>query len=137
MSVHALVDVDLGRVAAPAHDRLQRRVRAKLAPVQTDAVRQDLYAPIYQMHAEYEEVHALEHARRLLEFTWVTLPEGVSAMELFDVAAKLNVAFVPGLPFYVDGGGTNTLRLNFSNSSEAKIETGITRLAEALQQMMQ
>ena len=69
-------------------------------------------------------------------FVWVTLPEGVSAMELFDVAAKLNVAFVPGLPFYVDGGGTNTLRLNFSNSSEAKIETGITRLAEALQQVM-
>src|SRR5690606_35093133 len=42
----------------------------------TDAVRQDLYAPIYQMHGEYEEVHALEHARRLLEFTWITLPEG-------------------------------------------------------------
>ena len=42
----------------------------------TDAVRQDLYAPIYQMHSEYAEVHALEQARRLLEFTWVTLPEG-------------------------------------------------------------
>ena len=69
-------------------------------------------------------------------FVWVSLPEGVSAIELFDVAAKLNVAFVPGLPFYVDGGGNNTLRLNFSNSSEAKIETGITRLAEALQQVM-
>ncbi len=41
----------------------------------TDAVRRDLYAPIYQLHAEYAEVHALEHARRLLEFTWVTLPE--------------------------------------------------------------
>jgi CPA2 family monovalent cation:H+ antiporter-2 len=39
----------------------------------TDAVRQDLYAPIYQMHAEYDAVHALEHARRLLEFSWITL----------------------------------------------------------------
>ena len=41
----------------------------------TDAVRQDLYAPIYQVHGEYEQVHALESARRLLEFTWLTLPE--------------------------------------------------------------
>jgi len=39
----------------------------------TDAVRQDLYAPLYQLHAGYDAVHALEHARRLLEFTWVTL----------------------------------------------------------------
>ena len=42
----------------------------------TDTVRQELYAPIYQMHAEYKNVHALEHARRLLEFTWVALPDG-------------------------------------------------------------
>lgn len=41
----------------------------------TDAARHDRYAPIYQMHGEYEEVHALEHARRLLAFTWITLPE--------------------------------------------------------------
>lgn len=39
----------------------------------TDAVRHDLYAPIYQLHADYDAVHALEHARRLLEFSWVTL----------------------------------------------------------------
>ncbi len=39
----------------------------------TDAVRKDLYAPIYQLHAEYDAVHALEHARRLLEFSWITL----------------------------------------------------------------
>ncbi|HAJ38430.1 MAG TPA: portal protein [Chloroflexi bacterium] len=39
----------------------------------TDGVRHDLYAPIYQLHADYDAVHALEHARRLLEFSWVTL----------------------------------------------------------------
>lgn len=39
----------------------------------TDGVRHDLYAPIYQWHANYDAVHALEHARRLLEFSWVTL----------------------------------------------------------------
>lgn len=39
----------------------------------TDGVRRDLYAPLYQMHAEYGAVHALEHARHLLEFTWLSL----------------------------------------------------------------
>ena len=29
----------------------------------------------YQVHSDYEQVHALENARRLLEFTWFTLPE--------------------------------------------------------------
>lgn len=42
----------------------------------TDAVRHDLYAPIYQLHADYNAVHALENARRLLEFSWVTLAVG-------------------------------------------------------------
>ncbi|MFO7631188.1 MAG: cation:proton antiporter [Caldilinea sp.] len=41
----------------------------------TDDVRRNLYAPIYQMHDRYGEVRALEQAQRLLEFTWVTLPE--------------------------------------------------------------
>ena len=37
--------------------------------------------------------------------------------------------FVPGNAFYVDRGGNNTMRLNFSNSDEEKIEEGIERLA--------
>jgi 2-aminoadipate transaminase len=69
-------------------------------------------------------------------FLWVTLPEGVSSMALFEQAAQLNVAFVPGHPFYVDGGGGSTLRLNFSNSNEAKIETGIRRLADAMKVLL-
>jgi 2-aminoadipate transaminase len=67
-------------------------------------------------------------------FLWITLPPGVSSMALFQRAIKENVAFVPGPPFYVDGGGDSTLRLNFSNSDEEKIEEGIRRLAEVMQQ---
>jgi len=51
---------------------------------------------------------------------WVTLPESLSSLRLFDLAKKENVAFVPGNAFYVDGSGNNTLRLNFSNSDEEK-----------------
>lgn len=65
-------------------------------------------------------------------FLWVTMPEGVSSMDLFDVAIKQKVAFVPGRPFYVDGSGENTMRLNFSNSDEARIEEGIKRLGTAI-----
>lgn len=65
-------------------------------------------------------------------FLWATLPEGMSSMNLFNDAIKENVAFVPGFPFYVDGGGQNTLRLNYSNVNEATIEEGVRRLANVI-----
>lgn len=69
-------------------------------------------------------------------FVWVTLPEGISSMDLFDLAIKENVAFVPGSPFYTkDGTGINTLRLNFSNSDFEQIEEGIRRLAGCLHKL--
>jgi 2-aminoadipate transaminase len=68
-------------------------------------------------------------------FLWLTLPEGMSSMTLFERATALNVAFVPGKAFYVDGGGDNTLRLNYSNANSEKITTGMHNLAEAFAQM--
>lgn len=65
-------------------------------------------------------------------FLWATLPEGISSMDLFDIAIKDKVAFVPGRPFYVDGSGENTFRLNFSNSDESRIEEGIKRLGKSI-----
>lgn len=65
-------------------------------------------------------------------FLWGMLPEGVSSMDLFDIAINDKVAFVPGRPFYVDGSGENTFRLNFSNSDEQKIEEGIKRLGSSI-----
>lgn len=69
-------------------------------------------------------------------FIWVTLPEGMSSLALFEAAARLKVVFVPGQPFYVGGGGDNTLRLNFSNCDEAKIETGIAQLGQAMKTLL-
>jgi 2-aminoadipate transaminase len=62
-------------------------------------------------------------------FVWIELPEGYRAMDLFDQAIAAKVAFVPGTPFYVDGTGEHTLRLNFSNSDSEQIQEGINRLA--------
>ena len=69
-------------------------------------------------------------------FLWVTLPERLSSLDLFELAKKDNVAFVPGKAFYVDGGGNNTLRLNFSNSDEEKIVEGIKRLAKVIKKLL-
>ncbi len=66
-------------------------------------------------------------------FLWMTLPEGMSALELFERAIALKVAFVPGQAFYTDGSGINTLRLSFSTSDEAQIEEGMKRLSKAFQ----
>lgn len=69
-------------------------------------------------------------------FLWLTLPEGLSSMALFDEAIKNKVAFVPGVPFYVNEVQQNTLRLSFVTMNEAKIEEGIQRLAESLAKIM-
>jgi len=69
-------------------------------------------------------------------FLWVTLPEGISSMQLFELAIKEKVAFVPGNPFYVQSGGDNTLRLNYSNSNPEQIETGIKKLSVVLEKLL-
>lgn len=65
-------------------------------------------------------------------FLWVTLPEHISSMKLFDLAIKKNVAFVPGHPFYTRKGDVNTLRLNYTCTDEPTIREGIKRLSESV-----
>ncbi len=62
-------------------------------------------------------------------FLWMTLPEGMSSMELLERSIVEKVAFVPGQAFFTDGNGANTMRLNFSNADEPMIEEGMRRLA--------
>jgi len=62
-------------------------------------------------------------------FLWITLPEQMDADEMFKEAIERNVAYVVGSAFYPTGGGHNTMRLNFSYSSNDEIREGIKRLA--------
>lgn len=62
-------------------------------------------------------------------FTWVSMPEYSSSMELFNEAIKEKVAFVPGVPFYIDRNDSNTFRLNFSCPNPVQIQEGIKRLS--------
>jgi 2-aminoadipate transaminase len=71
-------------------------------------------------------------------FSWVTLPpDKGSCMDLFNLAIAQKGAVVPGMPFYTDGTGQDTLRLNFSNASEATIDEGITRLCRCMRDFLQ
>src|SRR5512133_1191697 len=67
-------------------------------------------------------------------FLWGVLPENVDAAEVLKVAVERKVAFVPGGSFHPNGGGTNTMRLNFSFSSPDTIREGITRLGVTLKE---
>lgn len=69
-------------------------------------------------------------------FLWATLPARLSALDLFERAAAQKVAFVPGTPFFIDGGGVHNMRLNFSNAQEDRIEEGIRRLGTVMKQML-
>ena len=69
-------------------------------------------------------------------FIWLTLPEGISSTNVFERALNVDVAVLPGTPFYTDGGGGNTIRLNFSNSTEQKIITGMERFSNVLRNLM-
>jgi 2-aminoadipate transaminase len=65
-------------------------------------------------------------------FLWVTLPDGIRAFDLVAAALAERVAFVPGEPFFVDGGGEFSMRLNFSNATPAQIREGVARLGRAV-----
>ena len=65
-------------------------------------------------------------------FIWAALETGESALDLFKRAVENNVAFVPGVHFFPDLSGENTLRLNFSMCSADTIEEGVRRLGGLL-----
>jgi len=66
-------------------------------------------------------------------FMWVTFPETVNTWEVFDHAVQQKVVYVPGGAFAVEGGYTNTMRLNFSNARPEVIQEAISRLATVIQ----
>ncbi len=69
-------------------------------------------------------------------FIWLTLPEQIDATELLYAALEQQVAFVPGATFHANGGGTSTLRLNFSHCAPERITEGIRRLGAAIRGML-
>jgi 2-aminoadipate transaminase len=65
-------------------------------------------------------------------FLWVRLPDHQDSLELLSKAIDHDVAFVTGKPFYPDGSGQSTLRLNFSYAEDDRIDEGIARLGKVI-----
>jgi 2-aminoadipate transaminase len=65
-------------------------------------------------------------------FVWLTLPRELDAEKLLPLAVEEGVAYVAGAPFFVDGSGANTMRLNFSKEDPARLREGVSRLARAV-----
>ena len=65
-------------------------------------------------------------------FLFVTLPEGVDTVAMYDEALAAGVAYVAGSFFFVDGSHRNTMRLNFSFMDTSRMEPGIKLLSEII-----
>ena len=63
-------------------------------------------------------------------FLFLTLPEGIDTIEMYDEALSKGVAYVAGSFFFLDGSHRNTMRLNFSFVAEEKMEPGLKLLGE-------
>jgi 2-aminoadipate transaminase len=65
-------------------------------------------------------------------FLWATLPTHCSTDEMLPRAIEQRVIYVAGGAFFVDGGGSNILRLSFSLPSKEKIIEGVARLTRVV-----
>lgn len=65
-------------------------------------------------------------------FLFLTLPEEIDSVKLYDSALSAGVAYVAGSFFYPDGSHRNTMRLNFSFLDKDRMEDGIRILASLL-----
>lgn len=65
-------------------------------------------------------------------FLWMELPEGVDARDILERSLAEGVAFVPGGPFFPNGGHEHTMRLNYSAMPEDRIREGVRRLGRVL-----
>ena len=71
-------------------------------------------------------------------FLWATLPEYIDTTDLLARALRENVAFVPGAAAFVDGArGRNSMRLNFSGSTEDEIREGVRRIGAVVAEQVE
>ena len=69
-------------------------------------------------------------------FLWAELPEGITAVDLYRAALARGVAICPGDPFYETERDVRTFRINYSNSTDEAIETGMKVLGEVCAELM-
>ena len=70
-------------------------------------------------------------------FIFIWLPQRINTKELIqDCIKKYKVAYVPAQSFFVNGNGTNTMRLNSSYPAMDEIEEGFKRLGQVIKERL-
>lgn len=69
-------------------------------------------------------------------FVWGAFAADIDTAALLSGAVQRNVAYIQGREFYADGGGAHTIRLNYSNASEEKIEEGMRALGDYFKEIL-
>lgn len=70
-------------------------------------------------------------------FLWATLPAAIDTTDLLARALEKEVAFVPGAGAFLDGNGTNSMRLNYSAMPPERIREGIRRIGETAHEVLE
>lgn len=69
-------------------------------------------------------------------FIWLNFPDGMDTQVLRARAPEHGVDFIHGARFFVEGGGTNSLRVAFSLYSPEELQEAMRRLRKALDSSM-
>jgi len=94
-----------------------------------------------RMASMLESLSAIPQIKRCTQpegglFIFVFFDEDQDVAPLFQAAIDKGVAFVPGSPFYPEGGHRHSLRLNFSSASLEDIHKGMDILTQCIQKTM-
>ncbi len=65
-------------------------------------------------------------------FVWATLPDYINTQDLLAKALDRNVAFVPGAAAFLNGQGTSSMRMNFSQMTPEVLSEGVRRIGEVV-----
>lgn len=95
---------------------------------------------VYQTKALYMDKQLKKYASKVLTwhtpkggmFIWAKTMKKINTTTLLpDIVKKYGVAYVPGETFFAENPDTQTVRLNFSKSTNEQIEEGIKKLSLA------
>jgi 2-aminoadipate transaminase len=67
-------------------------------------------------------------------FLWVEVPEAIDADRMVPRAVEHGVVYVSGDAFFVNGSGSQFIRLSFSAPTPARIDEGVRRLAATIRE---
>jgi len=117
-----------------AHGSVYEFCRAGKLPAQIEKLKK-LYAPRLEATLTALDEYLPESEPTRPDggfFLSLTLPEGVTTMDVRARAAEVNLQLADGRGFFADGGGERFLRLPFCALTPQQLQVGVARLADVV-----